>query len=330
MKALVTGGGGFLGGAIVRKLVERGDEVRSFSRRSYAKLEKLGVQHIQGDLTDEEAICHAAGGCDVVFHVAARAGVWGPYDEFHQANVTGTENVLTACLRNQVPKLVYTSSPSVVFNGQDMEGVDESAPYPEHFEAHYPKTKAIAEQKVLAADSPELVTISLRPHLIWGPEDNHLVPRILARGRAGQLRRIGQNECKVDCVYVDNAADAHLLASEALAPDAAAAGKAYFITNDEPIPLWEMVNRILGVAGVPEVKKSISPGMAYAAGWVLEKVHGLLGLKGEPRMTRFLARELSTAHWFDISAAKKDLNYQPAISMDEGMERLREWLDGQG
>lgn len=326
MKALVTGGGGFLGSVIVRKLVERGDEVRSFSRRSYAELEKLGTQHIQGDLTDAEAISHAADGCDAVFHVAARPGVWGSYQEFYQTNVTGTENVLSACQQNRVPKLIYTSSPSVVFNGQDMEGVDESVPYPEHFEAHYPKTKAIAEQKVLSANSPELATVSLRPHLIWGPGDNHLVPRILARGRAGQLRRIGHREYKVDCVYVDNAADAHLLASDVLAPGATAAGKAYFITNDEPIPLWDMVNQILDAGGVPAVKKSISPGMAYAAGWLLETVHGLFGLKGEPRMTRFLARELSTAHWFDISAAKKDLGYEPAISMEAGMARLERWL----
>ncbi len=326
MKALVTGGGGFLGGVIVRKLVNRADEVRSFSRRSYPKLEKLGVEHIQGDLADAETICKAAAGCDVVFHVAAKPGVWGPYEEFHQANVTGTENVLAACLQNHVPKLVYTSSPSVVFNGQDMEGVDESVPYPEHFEAHYPKTKAMAEQKVLAANSPGLATISLRPQLIWGPEDNHLVPRILARGRAGQLRRIGNRECKVDCVYVDNAADAHLLAADVLAPDSPAAGNAYFITNDDPIPLWEMVNQILEAGGLPPVKKIISPGMAYAAGWVLERVHGLFGLKAEPRMTRFLARELSTAHWFDISAAKRDLGYEPAISMKEGMEALRAWL----
>ncbi len=330
MKALVTGGGGFLGGVIVRKLTERGDAVRSFSRKTYPRLESLGVEHVQGDLQELDRLKEAADGCDVVFHVAAKPGVWGAYEDFHIPNVVGTENVIAACIEKQIPRLVYTSSPSVVFNGTDMEGVDESAPYPDHFEAHYPKTKAIAEQKVLAANSPQLATVSLRPHLIWGPEDNHLVPRIIERGKKGQLRRIGTRECKVDCVYVDNAADAHLLAADSLSPAAPHAGKAYFITNDEPIPLWEMVNRILEAAGIPPVTKTISPKAAYAVGWMLENIYKIFRVNSEPRMTRFLARELSTAHWFDVSAAKDDFGYTPQISMQEGIARLREWLETSG
>lgn len=323
---LVTGGGGFLGGAIVRQLSERGAKLRTFSRQRYAELEKLGVEQFQGALDNGNAVDEVVEGCDLVFHVAAKAGIWGPYDDYHRTNVVGTENVINACRKHGVERLIYTSSPSVVFNGTDMEGVDESVPYPEHFEAYYPQTKAMAEQKVMAANDDSLATVSLRPHLIWGPGDNHLVPRIIAKGKAGQIRKIGKRENKVDSIYIDNAADAHLLAAEKLAPGSAVAGKAYFISQDEPLSVWELINRILEAGDVPPVKRSISPGLAYFAGCVCETVYRAFGLKGEPRMTRFVARELSTAHWFDISAAKRDFGYVPRVSIDEGLKRLAEHL----
>jgi len=326
VKALVTGGGGFLGGVIVRMLRERGDQVRSFSRADYPALTALGVEQARGDLGDQAAVSAAAQGCDIVFHVAARAGIWGDYDAFHRANVTGTANVLEACRANSIGRLVHTSSPSVVFDGSDVEGGDESLPYPPRYEAHYPRTKALAEQMVLAANSPQLATVALRPHLIWGPGDNHLVPRILAKGRAGRLRRIGELPNLVDTVYVDNAARAHLLAADRLAPGIPPAGRAYFISNGQPLPLWEMVNRILAAADIPPVNRSMSPTLAYAAGCICEGLWGLLRLAGEPPMTRFVARELSSAHWFDITAARRDLGYRPEVSIDEGMRRLREWL----
>lgn len=326
MRALVTGGGGFLGKAIVRLLRARGIEVRSFSRSPHPALDALGVEHVCGALSDAEAIAGAVDGCDIVYHVAAKAGVWGPYEEFYDANVVGTRNVIAACRKSGVERLVYTSSPSVVFDGSDMAGVNESAPYPEHFESYYPQTKAEAERLVLAANDEKLATVSLRPHLIWGPEDNHLVPRIIERGRKGALLRIGSRECLVDTIYVDNAAEAHLMAADKLRIGSPVAGKAYFLSQDEPMPLWDIVNRILAAAKIPPVKRTISPGLAYGIGWTLEKIYGTLGLKGEPRMTRFLAKELSTAHWFDISAAKRDFGYEPAVSIDEGMKRLEKWL----
>jgi nucleoside-diphosphate-sugar epimerase len=328
MKALVTGGGGFLGSAIVRQLRARGDQVVSYSRGSYPELAGLGVEQRRGDLTDAAALSEAAAGCEVVFHVAAKAGVWGSFEEYRQANVAGTENVIVVCRALGIARLVYTGSPSVVFDGSDVEGGDESLPYPLHFEAHYPHTKAMAEQAVLAANSPTLATVSLRPHLIWGPGDNHLAPRIVAKARSGRLRRIGQRPCLVDTVYVDNAAEAHLNAADRLLPDSAPAGKAYFISNGEPLPLWEMVNRILAAAGLPEEQRSVSPALAYAAGVACERVWGLLHLSGEPPMTRFVARELATAHWFDISAAKRDLGYQPRVSVEEGLKRLQQWFEG--
>jgi 2-alkyl-3-oxoalkanoate reductase len=326
MKALVTGGGGFLGGVIVRMLHERGDQVRSFSRSDYPALTALGVEQLRGDLGDRAAVIAASKGCDVIFHVAAKAGIWGTYADFYQANVTGTANVLEACRANGIKRLVYTSSPSVVFDGGNVEGGDESIPYPTSYEAHYPRTKALAEQMVLAANSPDLATVALRPHLIWGPGDNHLVPRIVAKGRAGRLRRIGQRPNLVDTVYVDNAARAHLQAADHLAPNSPPAGRAYFISNGQPIPLWEMVNRILDAAGIPPVTRSISPGLAYTIGCICEGVWGMLRLAGEPPMTRFVAHELASAHWFDISAARRDLGYDPEVSIDEGLLRLRQWL----
>jgi len=326
MKAFVTGGGGFLGGVIVRMLRERGDLVSSFSRSAYPELDRLGVEQVQGDLGDQTAVIAAAQGCDVVFPVDAKAGIWGSYDSYYRANVTGTANVLAACRSNGITRLVYTSSPSVVFDGGDVEGGDESIPYPASYEAHYPKTKALAEQMVLAANSPQLATVALRPHLIWGPGDNHLVPRIVTKGRAGRLRRIGERPNLVDTVYVDNAARAHLQAADRLAPGSAPAGRAYFISNGQPIPLWEMINRILAAADIPPVTRSIPPKLAYSAGCICEGIWGLLRLAGEPPMTRFVAHELASAHWFDISAARRDLDYQPEVSIDEGLLRLREWL----
>jgi nucleoside-diphosphate-sugar epimerase len=330
MRALVTGGGGFLGGVIVRLLRERGDQVRSFSRATYPALTTLGVEQLRGDLSDQAAVIAASKGCDVIFHVAAKAGIWGSYNDFYLANVTGTANILEACRINGIERLVYTSSPSVVFDGGDVEGGDESIPYPASYEAHYPRTKALAEQIVLAANSPDLATVALRPHLIWGPGDNHLVPRILAKGRAGKLRRIGKHPNLVDTVYVDNAARAHLQAADRLAPGRPPAGRAYFISNGQPIPLWEMVNRILAAADIPPVTRNISPGLAYTIGCVCESVWGMLRLAGEPPMTRFVAHELASAHWFDISAARRDLGYDPEVSIDEGLLRLRQWLNGSG
>jgi 2-alkyl-3-oxoalkanoate reductase len=326
VKALVTGGGGFLGQAIVRGLSKRGVAVRSFSRGAYAALDALGVEQQRGDIADPAAVDAAVRDCDVVFHVAARPGIWGDYEEYHRANVAGTQHVIAACRTHAVRRLVYTSSPSVVFDGRDMEGVDESVPYPAGYAAHYPKTKALAEQLVRAANGAGLATVSLRPHLIWGPGDNHLLPRLVARARAGQLARIGSRANLIDTVYVDNAAEAHLLAAERLTPGAAIAGKVYFISQGEPVPLWEMVNRLLAAAGAPAVTRAIPVPLALLLAWGFESAHRIMRSAGEPRLTRFVVHELSTAHWFDISAARRDFGYAPSITIAEGLERLRSYL----
>ncbi len=329
MKALVTGGGGFLGSVICRKLVESGYEVRSLCRGRYPEVEALGVEAHRGDIADYDAVRKAAGGCDVVFHVAAKAGMWGRYADYYAANVTGTENVLRACCEVGIGRLVYTSTPSVVHRGGDVEGIDESAPYAEHFTAHYPKTKMQAERLVLTANGNGLKTVALRPHLILGPGDNQIAPRFIARHKAGSLRLIDGAQKMVDTVYVDDAADAHLLAADAL-ERGTCAGKAYFITQDDPRPQKEVINRILDAAGLPPVEARVSYRVAYTVGAIFEFVYGALRIESEPRMTRFVAEQLGTAHWYDIRAARRDLGYSPRVSFDEGMERLAAWLGTTG
>lgn len=321
-RALVTGGGGFLGKAIVKLLVGRGLSVRSFARGDYPELAAMGVETLRGDIGDAPGVAAACRDCDVVFHVAALPGVWGDYGEFYRTNFLGTVNVVEGCRAARVRRLVYTSSPSVVFGGGDMENATEDVSYPDHFKAAYPETKSMAERYVLRANGEDLATTALRPHLIWGPGDNHLIPRIVARARAGRLRRVGDGKNRIDAVYIDNAAQAHVQAADRLGSGSPVAGRAYFISNDEPIPLWDMVDRILAAAGEPPLTKSIPAAAAYAVGAVMELVYAVLGLKGEPLMTRFVARELSTAHWFDLSAAKRDFGYAPKVTMDEGFRRL--------
>jgi nucleoside-diphosphate-sugar epimerase len=330
LKALVTGGGGFLGGAIVRRLVDRGWSIRTLQRGQYEHLNELGVEQLRGDVADLDLVSRAVRGCDVVFHVAAKVDPWGSYKPFHRTNVVGTENVLKAMRRDGVPKLVFTSTPSVIHSGGDLAGVDESEPYPEHFEAAYPQTKAIAEMAVLAANANELSTVALRPRLIWGPEDTNLVPQLVARARSGQLRLVGDGSNLVDTVYIDNAVDAHLLAADRLAPGAPCAGRPYFISNGEPWPMKKIINGILGAAGLPAEERSVPIKAALFAGAVFENLFKVFPNKGGPRMTRFVARNFATAHWFDISAARRDLGYEPRVSIDEGLARLRSWFEEQG
>ena len=323
---LVTGGGGFLGGAIVRGLLARGVSVRSFSRGSYPGLASAGVDVRRGDLCDRDAVGEACAGCDTVFHVAAKAGIWGSGADYYRANVTGTRNVLDACLEGGTARLVYTSSPSVVFSGKNMEGIDESEPYARHYEAAYPRTKALAEQLVLRANGSAISTVSLRPHNIWGPGDPHIVPGIVNRARSGNLFQVGSGQNRVDTVYIDNAAEAHILAAERLTPQSPPAGRPYFISQGDPRLLWGFINNILAAASLPPVDKKIPAPLAYCLGAVLEIVHSVFLPRKEPRMTRFLAREMSTSHWYDISAARRDFGYTPRISIEQGLERLANYL----
>jgi nucleoside-diphosphate-sugar epimerase len=323
-KTLVTGGGGFLGKAIVKRLTERGENVSSFSRGFYSELESMGVVQIKGDISDKEAVEKACKGVDVVFHTAAKPGVWGDYSQYHNTNFIGTQNVISACIKHNVPRLVHTSSPGVIFNGHDMEGVDERFPYPDKFPTPYTKTKALAEKSVVSASKKGLKTIIIRPHLIWGPEDNHLIPRIIKRAK--QLVKVGRKDNLVDTVYIDNAASAHILAADKLDQNKDLSGNIYFISQDQPIAMWDMINNILKAAGLDPITRTMPHGFVWLVGAILEVTYKSLKLKSEPKMTRFVADELATAHWFDISAAKKDLGYFPEVSTKEGLSRLEKWL----
>jgi len=316
-----------LGQYIVQQLLAGGHRVRVLGRGTYPHLAQQGVEIHQADLRDEEAVAKACVGQDVVFHTAAKAGVWGKWHEYHGINTLGTYHVIAGCRRAGVPRLVYTSSPSVTFAGTDQCGVDETAPYPDRWLAHYPHSKALAEQAVLAAADDSLATCALRPHLIWGPRDSHLIPRLLDRARRGRLRIVGSGNNLIDMVYVENAATAHLLAAEALArPNSPASGKAYFISQGQPVNCWEWIGEILALAGLEKPRKVVSAKAAYRVGAVLEGLWRVLPLPGEPPMTWFVAAQLSTSHYFDISAAQRDLNYTPTVSTEEGMQRLAEWI----
>lgn len=331
MKILVTGGGGFLGRAIVRQLVHRGDDVTVLGRNPYPKLEKLGVRMIQADIREADAVEKACRGIETVFHTAAIAGIWGPWEQYHSINTQGTRHVVDACVKGDVQKLIYTSSPSVVFNGKDQEGINESTLYPKNYLCHYPHTKALAEQHVLDShDRTKLLTCALRPHLIWGPGDQHLIPRMLERARLGKLKRVGDGNNMVDMIYVDNAAAAHLQACDALTPQSRVGGRAYFVSEGEPVNLWMWINEILALAGQPRVRRSVSFNMAYRAGQALETTYRVMKWwNHEPMMTRFLACQLAHNHYYNITAAREDFGLRSIVSFEEGMDRLGRYLTGE-
>ncbi|MFN9372577.1 MAG: NAD-dependent epimerase/dehydratase family protein [Planctomycetaceae bacterium] len=323
MNALVTGGGGFLGLALVEQLVHRGDHVRVLCRGDYPRLRELGVEQVSADIRDTARVVAACQNIETVFHVAAVSGIWGDWSHYHSINTKGTLNVLEGCQTHRVQRLVYTSSPSVVYDGRDHLHADESLPYPSRFLCHYPHSKALAEQAVRkAAADGSLLTVSLRPHLIWGPRDNHLIPRLIARARAGRLVRVGPGTNRISISYVDNAACAHLQAADALQPGAPLNGQAYFINDPEPVAMWPWIDELLRRAGLPSVRRSIPAGLAYAAGWSLETLYHLLGRSTEPPMTRFLAQQLAGSHDYSIERARRDFGYAPPVDHATGMDRL--------
>ncbi len=330
MRSLVTGGGGFLGEALVRALLARGDEVQILARGDYPALRALGARTIRGDLRDPAAVADACRGVEVVFHTAAKAGGWGSAADYLAINVHGSQNVIAGCRLHGVPSLVYTSSPSIVHHGTGIEGGDESLPYARRFLAAYPRTKAMAEALIREASDTSLATISLRPHFIWGPGDRHLLPRLVERSKAGRLRRIGAGDPLSDTTYIDNCVHAHLLAADALRNAAPLGGSVYFISDDDPRGVWTMANRMLEAAGHPPIEGSVPAWLASAAGATLEAAHWLLRNQQEPLMTRFGASQLTHPQWFDISAAKRDLSYHPVVTVDEGLLRLAAWCEPGG
>ena len=326
MKALVTGGGGFLGSAIVRLLRARGDEVTVVARGDYPELKSLGVTLVRADTTDLPSLTEAATGCDVVFHTAAKAGVWGSHESYYRPNVVGTEMVIAACLATRVPKLIFTGSPSVVFDGRDQTNGTSALPYASPSSSHYSATKAASERLVLKANSKALATVSLRPHLIYGPGDPHLIPRVIDRASRGRLAFVGNGRNRVSLTFVDNAAAAHIQAADRLNFNATCAGRAYFINDPEPVVFGEWLTTLVSRLGLPSIKRSLSLPAAVAIGGVLEFVWTALRLNGEPPLTRSVARNLGLSHWYSIDEAVRDFGYAPPVKASDGFERTIDWF----
>lgn len=322
---LVTGGGGFLGRRLIELLraEQPGREIRFLARGRYPDVEAVGATGLQVDLTAGGDLRAAVRGCEAVHHVASKAGVWGPYADYATINVDGTLALLEACAAEGVRRFVYTSTPSVIGYAHETEGA-EQAPYPERWETPYGETKAIAERAVLAANGRALpgggalATVALRPHLIFGPRDPHLLPRVVDRARQRALAIVGDGRNKVDLTFVDNAAWAHVDAERALVgPDAPCAGKAYFVSNDEPVVLWDWLADVLRALDLPPVTRRVPLWAATAGGTVLEAAWRTFGLAGEPRMTRFLALALARSHWYSMAPAKRDFGYRVRVPLAE-------------
>jgi len=325
-RALVTGGGGFVGLAVVKQLAARGIATSVVGRHHYPAAEAAGARCLVGDIRDRECVVQAARDHDTVFHVAAKAGIWGSRESYYSINVEGTRNVIDACRVNGIRHLVHTSTPSVVFDGGDLRGGDETLPYSSTPLCHYAETKILAEKLVLSANSEQLQTTAIRPHLVWGPGDTQIIPRLMQRGRQGRLKIVGSGRNRVDISYIDNVAEAHLLAADNLATSGSAAGRAFFISQGEPVVLWDWINDLFGRVGIRRVERQVSFTTAYRIGRVMENLYTLFRIRSEPPMTRFLAEQLAMSHWFSIDGASRTLGYVPRVSTADGLDRLVAWL----
>lgn len=322
MNILIIGGGGFLGSCIAHKLLKTGNKVTIMGRGTYPSMH-TSIKCFKADIRDLTALMIATKGQEVVFHTASIPAIWGDYEEFFSIDVLGTKNIIEACYKNNVKKLIYTSSPSVVFGDSDIENVDEQFPYPDDYLCHYPKTKALAEKLVISANGcGGLATVCIRPHLIWGPGDPHIVPRLISRAKKRQLVRVGMGKNLVDMIYIDNAVEAHLKACDNLNLSGPVAGKCYFVSDGKPVLLWDWIENLLKELKLPGITKSISYKHAELLGSFLESFYRLFKIKHEPLMTRFLAAQLAKSHYFNISRAKNDFDYKPIVSIEEGMKLM--------
>ncbi len=322
MRVLVTGAGGFLGSSLSRQLINCGYEVIGLARGHYPHLEKIGIKMIRADLKNSQEIKPHFENIDACFHTAGKVAMWGRWEDFYQTNVMGTQNVIQACREKKVPYLIYTSSPSVIFGNQSIEGADENLPYPKKNYSFYAQSKALAEQDVLQANTQTLKTLSLRPHLIFGPGDKNLVPRLVESAKKGRLKIIGEGHNRVDVVYIENASEAHRLALEKLVEGAPVDGKAYFI-GQGPVPLWTFINQILEQYKVPPIEKKISFRRAFWLGHIIEKFLSLIGQYNiNPPMTRFVALQMAKSHYYNHERAHRLLGWRPTIGLTQALEKL--------
>lgn len=326
-RVVVLGGSGFVGRALVRRLVSDGIETAVVARKEFPEAETLGVRVLSGDIGDADFLKNSLAGYDTIIHLASKTGIWGDKNEYYATNVIGTQNVLDACRANNVAALVYASTPAVVYQKDDLCGVNERTPYARDFLCDYAWSKAIAEKMVLEANCDLLKTIALRPHLVWGPGDTNHIPPLLGQARCRQLKRIGDGHNLVDVTYIDNAVDAFVLAAKNLHGSASGAGKPYFISQGEPVNLWNWLNKFFRRLDVPVVEESIPFQKAYLMGMFMEKFFPFARIKREPCMTRFLAVQLAKSHWFSIENANRDLGYFPKVSTAEGINTILEWVN---
>lgn len=322
---LVTGAGGFLGSHIVKQLLDKGYHVTGLARNEYPEIISMGVDWIKCDLTSHDEIDNIdLTKFSAIIHTAALAGVWGNEEKFYQINYEGTINLVNAMIEQKVKNLIYTSSPSVVFGKDDIINGDETLLYPEKYYTYYAKTKSMAEKYVLEMATEGMIkAVSLRPHLIWGPGDPHLIPRILERAKQQKLKIVGDGDNLVDVIHVKNAAAAHIQAMEALIEGVGISGNAYFIAQERPVNLWDFINSILSLKGLPLVTDRVSFKSAYRIGRILEWVYRFFGIvRPEPPMTRFVAMQLAKSHYFKHDKAVKDFGYKIQISIEEGLKTI--------
>ncbi len=324
MKILVTGGGGFLGKEICKQLLVDGHQVISLQRSFSQELKSMNIEQIQLDLSQKDCVqkLEQLEGIQAVIHTAAKAGIWGSFESYYLANVVATQNLCNWIVKKHIRYVVYTSTPSVIFSRESLENADETLSYPETFLTNYGRTKAEAEKIILSLQNQDIQVVSLRPHLIFGPGDPHLVPRILARAQKGRLVQVGNGQNIVDVIHVTNAAYAHLCALQYLRDDPLHGGKAYFIGQERPVPLWWFIQKILSLKSAPAIKRNVSFPLAFGLGWCLEILYKIIPVVKEPPMTRFLAMQLGTSHYFNQSAAIQDLAYRPKISLEDGLRTL--------
>lgn len=329
MRVLVTGGSSLIGAGVVELLAARGDRVRTLQRRQVHGLPDGVEQHL-GDIADAATVDDAILGCDGVIHLAAKVGVVGDRAEYVSTNVDGTRHVVRAARRHGVERVVHVSSPSVAHDGSPIIGGGADTALTEHGAAWYPETKALAEDLALGANSDDMAVTVIRPHLVWGPGDTQLVGRIVERAVSGRLALVGGGVALVDTTYIDNAASALVAAIDAVRPGARCAGRAYVVSNGEPRPISELIEGICAAAGVPFAPRDVPLPVARRVGSVIDRIWPLLRRTEEPPLTRFLADQLGTAHWFDPRPVRDDLGWIPAVSIDAGLRELAAWFDRTG
>jgi nucleoside-diphosphate-sugar epimerase len=322
MNVFMTGGSGFLGHHMAKALKGLGHEVTNYGRRICPKLENLGIVQVQGDLSslkDHQKLDQALKGQDICFHIASKVAMWGHWQDFHNINVVGTQNLVKACKRQHVSRFIYTSTPSVVFQSSSIHG-DESLPYAKNSYSLYAKSKIQAESFVLSQKSNDFHVTSLRPHMIFGPGDQNIIPGLLKAADQKRLKIIGSGDNLVDVTYVTNVVDAHLCAfSKIVEAPHTISGEAFFI-GQGPVKLWDFINDVLVLYDKRPIKKKVPFSVAFSVGALFELFYKILGIfNHDPQMTRFVALQLSKDHYYNHDKAKRLLGWQPKVTLQQAL-----------